>query len=211
MNGKITSNNPTPSQKQQMESKQLANAIKPIDASDHIIGSPEARIIVVEYSDTECPYCKPFHVTMNTIMQEYGSSGDVAWVYRHYPIEQLHANSIKEAEATECAAKLGGNSKFWEYINKVYEMTESNDGLDLNKLPVIATEIGLSSSEFNACLESGEFASKIATDIQNAQAAGIFGTPYSVIIDTKTEEHYPLEGAYPYTQVKQFIDIILES
>lgn len=211
MNGKITSSNPTPSQKQQMELKQLADTIKPIDANDHIIGSPEARVIVIEYSDTECPYCKVFHVTMNTIMQEYGSSGDVAWVYRHYPIEQLHAKSIKEAEATECAAKLGGNSKFWEYINKVYEMTESNDSLDSTKLPVIATEIGLSSSEFNACLDSGEFTSKIKADIQNAQEAGILGTPYSVIIDTKTNEHYPLEGAYPYAQVKQVIDMILES
>jgi protein-disulfide isomerase len=148
---------------------------------------------------------------MNTIMQEYGKDGDVAWVYRHFPIAQLHSKAFKEARATECAAELGGNSKFWEYINKLYQVTPSNDGLDLKELTNIATGVGLSSATFNTCLESGEFDPKIEADIQNAQELEAGGTPYSLVVDTKKNEFYPIKGAYPYAQVKQVIDLILNS
>lgn len=211
LNGKITKSNPTAAQRQEMNSQNLAASIGAVGENDHILGSADARIIVLEYSDTECPFCKNFHATMNTIMQEYGKDGKVAWVYRHLPIPELHAKSIKEAEATECAASLGGPSKFWEYINKVYEMTPSNDGLDLAELPNIATQVGLSSADFNACLESGQFTNKINADIESAKAAGIQGTPYSILIDTKTDEYYPIPGALPYEQIKQAIDMVLAS
>lgn len=211
MNGKITKENPTTTQKQQIASENLGDTLRPIDANDHILGSSKARVLVVEYSDTECPFCKTFHNTMNNIMQEYGKDGQVAWVYRHFPIAQLHAKAFKESQATECAAVLGGNSKFWEYINKVYEVTPSNDGLDPKELTNIATQVGLSSAAFNTCLESGEFDAKIRADMQNAQELDAGGTPYSLIVDTKNNEYYPIKGAYPYAQVKQVIDLILQS
>jgi protein-disulfide isomerase len=211
LNGRITKTNPTPTQQQQLKSQNLADVVRPIDANDHILGSPKARVLVVEYSDTECPYCKVFHATMNSIMQEYGKSGDVAWVYRHYPIAALHPKSFHEAEATECAANLGGNSKFWEYINKVYETTPSNNNLDPKELTTIATTVGFSSTAFDTCLNSGEVTPRVNADIKNGGDIGINGTPYSVIIDTKTNQYYPLEGAYPYAQVKSAIDLILKS
>ena len=211
MNGKITKENPTTTQQQQIASENLGETLRPIDANDHILGSSKARVLVVEYSDTECPYCKVFHNTMNSIMQEYGKDGQVAWVYRHFPIAQLHAKAFKESQATECAAVLGGNSKFREYINKVYEVTPSNDGLDPKELTNIATQVGLSSTAFNTCLESGEFDAKIRADMQNAQELDAGGTPYSLIVDTKNNEYYPIKGAYPYAQVKQVIDLILQS
>jgi len=211
MNGKITKENPTTTQQQQIASENLADILRPIDVNDHILGSSDARVLVVEYSDTECPYCKVFHNTMNSIMQEYGKDGQVAWVYRHFPIAQLHAKAFKESQATECAAVLGGNSKFWEYINKVYEVTPSNDGLDPKELTNIATGVGLSSVAFNTCLDSGEFDAKIKADMQNAQELDAGGTPYSLIVDTKNNEYYPIKGAYPYAQVKQVIDLILQS
>ena len=211
MNGKITKENPTTTQQQQIASENLGETLRPIDANDHILGSSKARVLVVEYSDTECPYCKVFHNTMNSIMQEYGKDGQVAWVYRHFPIAKLHAKAFKESQATECAAVLGGNSKFWEYINKVYEVTPSNDGLDPKELTNIATQVGLSSTAFNTCLESGEFDAKIRADMQNAQELDAGGTPYSLIVDTKNNEYYPIKGAYPYAQVKQVIDLILQS
>jgi protein-disulfide isomerase len=211
LNGRITKSNPTPVQQQQLKSQNLSDTVRPIDANDHILGSANARVLVVEYSDTECPYCKTFHSIMLSIMQEYGKGGKVAWVYRHFPIAELHSKSFREAEATECAANLGGNSKFWEYINKVYETTPSNNGLDPKELTNIATGVGLSSTDFNTCLDSGEFGPRVQLDIKNAQEIGISGTPYSVIIDTKTKEYYPIEGAYPYSQVKSAIDLILQS
>ena len=90
--------------------------INPIGDKDHILGSPNAKIVVVEYSDTECPFCKSFHETMNRIVDEYGKNGDVAWVYRHFPLDTIHSKARKEAEATECAAQLGGDAQFWGYI-----------------------------------------------------------------------------------------------
>lgn len=211
LNGRITKVNPTPVQQQQAKSENLSGVIRPIDANDHILGDPKARVLIVEYSDTECPFCKNFNATMNSIMQDYGKDGNVAWVYRHYPIAELHSKSFNEAVATECAANLGGNSKFWEYINKVYETTPSNNGLDPKELTTIATQVGLSSTAFNTCLGSGEFGPRVNLDVQNAQELGIAGTPYSIIIDTKTNQYYPIEGAYPYAQVKSVIDLILNS
>jgi len=211
LNGRITKENPTIIQKQQARSENLSDVVRPIDANDHILGNSKARVLIVEYSDTECPYCKVFHATVNSIMQDYGKDGKVAWVYRHYPIAELHSKSPKEAEATECAAQLGGSSKFWEYINKVYETTPSNNNLDPKELTNIATGVGLSSVAFNTCLDSGEFGPRVNADVQNAQEIGISGTPYSVVIDTKTNQYYPIEGAYPYSQVKSVIDLILNS
>ena len=211
LNGRITRVNPTLTQQQQLKSQNLADVVRPIDATDHILGSPKARILVVEYSDTECPFCKNFHATMNTIMQNYGKDGNVAWIYRHYPIEQLHSKSFREAVATECAANLGGNSKFWEYVNKLYEVTPSNNNLDPAQLTIIAKQVGLSSTAFDTCLNSQEFDPRVKADIQNAGEIGINGTPYSIIIDTKTKQYFPIEGAYPYAQVKSAIDLILQS
>jgi protein-disulfide isomerase len=211
INGKITRDNPTPSQRQQLNSQNLAEVVRPIDANDHILGSSKARVVVIEYSDTECPFCKNFHNTMLSIMQEYGKDEKVAWVYRHFPIPQLHSKSMKESEAMECAANLGGNSKFWEYTNKIYEITPSNDGLDPRELTNVATQIGLSSVAFNNCLESGEFRPRVNADIQSANEIGIEGTPYSIVIDTKTNQYHEIKGAYPYAQVKSVIDLILGS
>ena len=86
--------------------------MKPVSADDHILGNPNADVIIVEYSDLECPYCKVFHVTLKRVMDEYGKDGKVAWVYRHYPIAGLHPKAFHESEATECAWEQGGNNAF---------------------------------------------------------------------------------------------------
>ncbi len=215
MNGRIKSASPAENvpatQTGLSGSAAIKAALKPIDANDHLLGSSDARIVIVEYSDTECPFCKMFHSTMQSIMQEYGSKKSVAWVYRHFPITELHSKAPKEAEALECAGELGGNSKFWEYTNKIYSVTPSNDELDPAELSKIATQVGLSSKTFNTCLESGQYAPRVQLDADNAQQLGAIGTPYSVLIDTKTGEYYPVDGAYPYNDLKQAIDLILQS
>src|SRR3989344_4437991 len=79
--------------------------MKPIAADDHVRGNPNAPVKIVEYSDTECPFCKAFHATLQEASEEYGD--DVAWVYRHFPLDQLHTKARKEAVALECAAEQG--------------------------------------------------------------------------------------------------------
>jgi protein-disulfide isomerase len=100
--------------------------MRPVNTDDHILGNKDAQIIIVEYSDFECPFCKVFHKTMHEVVEK---NSDIAWVYRHYPIVQLHPNASREAEASECAWEQKGNDGFWKYADKLFEITPSNNGL----------------------------------------------------------------------------------
>jgi protein-disulfide isomerase len=104
--------------------------IPPVTEKDFIVGNPNAEIKIVEYSDTECPFSKRFHQTMLDVMKEYEAGGKVAWVYRYFPLDSLHQKARLEAEAVACAAEQGGNTKFWEYLDLLFKVTPSNDGLD---------------------------------------------------------------------------------
>lgn len=196
---------------QQVAAQQTGDleAMKPVSKEDHIRGNPEASVKIVEYSDTECPFCKRFHTTMQQVMDEYGKSGKVAWVYRHFPLDQLHSKARKEAEAIECAAELGGNDKFWSYLDRLMEVTPANNGLDPAELPKIAQYVGLDTGKFNECLSSGKYAQKIEEHVQNATATGGNGTPWSIVVG-KNDKKYPLSGAQPYASVKQLIDLALQ-
>lgn len=153
----------------------------PVTANDHIVGSPDAQLVIVEYSDTECPFCKQFHEIMNDVVASYDEN-DVAWVYRHFPIAQLHSKAPAEAHATECAAELGGNEGFWNYINRLFEVTPSNDGLDLSRLPEIAEEVGLDRAAFEECQESGRHEDAVQAQLADAREAGGNGTPHNVFV-----------------------------
>ena len=179
----------------------------PVTEKDHIVGSRNAALVIVEYSDTECPFCKTFQNTMKEIVQTY--DGEVAWVYRHFPIAQLHTKAAKESEATECAAELGGNQAFWKYLDKIFETTNSNDTLDPSELPKIATAIGLDVIAFNTCLSSGKYAELVKKSVEEAIKAGALGTPYSVIV-TKDGQKVLINGAEPIAMVKAKIDALLK-
>ena len=195
-------------QQPQAGSASLEN-VRAISDADHIRGNINADIKIVEYSDTECPFCQRFHTTMKQVMDEYGKDGKVAWVYRHSPIDQLHSKARKEAVAAECANELGGNEKFWEYLDRLYEVTPSNNGLDPKELPKIAEYVGLDVAKFNSCLNSGKYAELIEKDTQNARETGGGGTPWSIII-AKDGKKYSINGAQPYETVKQNIDSLLK-
>ncbi len=184
--------------------------IAPIDANDHILGNPDAEIVIVEYSDLECPYCKGFHETMKKIMDEYGPTGKVAWVYRHFPLVQIHPDAKPSAEATECVAKLGGNDKFWSYINEV--SAAAPESLSQENLLKSALAIGINESEFKACLASDYPKQEVAKDIVDGNAIAKvdkqFGTPYNILI-SKSGVQTPIRGNQPYANVKGSIDAIL--
>lgn len=173
---------------------------------DHIRGAENAKITIVEYSDLECPFCKSVHSTMRDLLALYPK--DIRLVYRHFPLKQLHSKAQKEAEATECAYDQGGNEAFWAYTDKIFEITPSNNGLDLNQLPIIALELGLNQGEFNNCLDNDNNKEKVEKDIEDAIGAGGQGTPYFVIIDSKGNK-IPVSGAIPIENFKQIIDELL--
>lgn len=179
-----------------------ANITITLKPDDHILGSKDAQVTLVEYSDLECPFCQRFHPQMKQLMQEY--AGKVRWVYRHFPLS-FHANAQKEAEATECAGKLGGNDKFWEYTDKIFERTTSNGtGFALDALVPLAKELGLPEAKFKQCLDSGEFAAHVQQDLQEGTSFGVSGTPTTFV------NGQPVEGAVPYEQLKAVVESLLK-
>lgn len=180
-------------------------AITKIRSDDHVRGNRNADVYIVEYSDTECPFCKQFHGTLKQIMTDYGDR--IAWVYRHFPLEALHSKAPREAEALECANELGGPDVFWEYTDRIYELTPSNNGLPDSKLPEIASEFGLDQDKFLECLNSGRYTEKVQNDFNDAVATGGRGTPHPLIV-TK-DKVVPINGAQPYSVVKSMLDSAL--
>lgn len=197
-------------QRERREANARAAALRPVSKGrDHIRGNPGAPVALIEYSDFECPFCKRFHETMKKLVAE--SKDQVKWVYRHFPLEELHpVKARKEAVASECAAELGGNDAFWKFADRFFELTPSNNRTDVDTvLPQIAREIGLDAARFASCLASSRHDRRIAEDYQEAVASGGRGTPWSIIV-SKSGRTYPLSGAQPYAAVKQLVDRALQ-
>jgi protein-disulfide isomerase len=152
----------------QRQSSAMAKNVRPVSDKDHIYGNPSAEITLIEYSDFECPFCKRFHPTAKQLVDK--SSGGVNWVYRHFPLGFHNPGAQKQAEASECAAKLGGNDAFWLYTDHIYARTRSNgNGFPVENLVPLAKEIGLDGGQFRRCLESGEMTAKVKADYQMGQ------------------------------------------
>jgi protein-disulfide isomerase len=160
--------------------------INPITEGDHLLGNPNAGVVMLEYSDTECPFCQRFHPTLQRLIDTHGKDGKLAWAYRHFTVHTELAP--KEAEATECAAELGGNAKFWEYLNKLFitrkfptTASETYINIDPKDLPAFAQELGINRAAFATCLSSNKYSEKIRLQYNEAVAAGGLGTPYTVL------------------------------
>lgn len=175
---------------------------------DHIFGNPDAPISLIEYSDFECPYCKKFHSTAKQIVTAYG--GKVNWVYRHFPLGFHNPAAQKEAEASECAAELGGNDAFWRYADLIYARTKSNGkGVPLENLAPMAKEIGLDETKFKACLDSGKMVARVGEDFAEGSKIGITGTPGNILLNNKTGDVRLRPGARPFETFKSEIDQML--
>ena len=175
-----------------------------IQEDDHVRGNRDADIYILEFSDTECPFCKRFHDTMNQVINEY--DGEVAWVYRHFPLAQLHPTAPRESEALECANELGGPDVFWAYTDTVYERTPQGAALTDNDLLDFAVELGIARGTFETCLNSGRHTAEVQKDFDNAVALGGRGTPHSLIV-TK-DSITPIQGAQPFDVVKASIEAV---
>ena len=197
-------------QRERAQAQAQANGPRPVSTDrDHIRGNPGAPVTVVEYADFECPFCKRFHPTLMKLVQE--SSGKVRWVYRHFPLDELHpVKARREAAASECAAELGGNEAFWKFADRFFELTPSNNHTAIDKvLPQVAQDIGLDSARFASCVASGRYDRRVAEDVRNAVATGGRGTPWSIVV-SKSGKTYPLSGAQPYAAVKQLVELALQ-
>ncbi len=205
-------NNPTANLGQNQPAAPAASPLdnlKPVTDKDHVLGDPNAPVTLVLFSDLECFFCKRFHETMKQIMDEYGKTGKLKWVFRHLPLEQLHSKAKNEAVAAECANELGGNDAFWKYVDRVFEITPSNNGLDPLELPKISEYVGLNKTKFATCLTSGKFDQLIAENAEDGIKSGALGTPYAVILGPNNKKTV-IPGALPYSDVKTAIDEMLK-
>lgn len=183
--------------------------VNPVTEEDHLKGNIDAKVTIVEYSDFECPFCKQFHESLELVLADYDDT-EVAWVFRQFPLEQLHpVKAMAAAMASECVAELGGNDAFWKFTDGYFANTLTNNRTDIETLiPKLVNTTGVEQSAFTACFEANRHQEAINADIENAIATGGRGTPWSVVIgpDGKT---YPINGALPPASIKQMIDQLL--
>ena len=170
-----------------------------VTKDDHIRGDlSKAKVVMVEYSDFQCPYCGKHDPTMQQIMKDYGD--DVAWVYRHFPLS-FHPNAEPTALASECASEQG---KFWEFSDAMFAGQSANLSGDADTADAFvqktAKSLGLDMTKFNDCVDSAKYQSVIDDDQASGQNAGVNGTPATFINGTL------VSGAVPYTSMKKIID-----
>lgn len=184
-------------------------SFRPIDNTDYVRGASKPKFYIVEYSDTECPYCIKFHQTLKQVLQSYPN--DIAWVYRFSPIPALHQYATSEAVAAHCVGKINGSIDFWRYLDRIFDTTQGNDSLDQIKLDEYAAELGVNSSSFATCRQSADSLKRVSDDIADARRAGLQGTPYSLILNTKGEVVGTIPGYVTYAQLQPKIDALLKA
>ena len=187
-------------------SEDQAGKIEKASDKDHIRGNKDAKAFLIEYSDFECPFCARFHPTAQQVLDEYGN--DVAWVYRHFPLDTIHPRARPAAQASECAAELGGEDMFWSFIDEILENQET--ALSDSGLKNTASKLGLDASAFSNCVESEKYKDKVEEQYQGGLAAGITGTPGSFVVNSKGEVWF-IPGAAPFEILKETIDEALQN
>ncbi|MSU74393.1 hypothetical protein EXS57_01285 [Candidatus Kaiserbacteria bacterium] len=185
--------------------------IRSIDSSDHIFGNPAAKVVIVEYSDFDCGYCKTFNETLHQIIANEGAQGDVAWVFRQFPLLEIHPNALSHARATECVAETAGNDMFWKFETALF----ANQPVDPAQYGLLAKEVGVTGDEFAKCYAnsastSSTIQTRILSDRQNALDIGAKGTPYSVILTTG-KEPVVVSGGQSYEEMRQLVNQALDN
>lgn len=182
-----------------------ADNIRPVDGNDHIRGNLDAAIAIVEFSDFECPFCKRLHPTLTRLISDFPD--EIKWVYRHFPLTQIHSRALQASLASECVAELKGNDAFWTFADRVFENQRDLGDLLYKQ---IANDLGLSSEEFGECLDSRRYNSIVQEDLQDALRSGGRGTPFAVVINGAGET-FPFSGALPYEQLRSIIEAAIAS
>lgn len=152
---------------------------------DAYMGDEDAPIVMIEFSDFQCPYCRSFYNdTLPAIKEKYIDTGKVKFVYRDFPLS-FHAGAIPAATASECAREQGGDEMYFAMHDKIFdgqnELGAGTVSIENESLVAYAKELGLDMKEFNNCFEADAFKEEIEADIADGQSVGISGTPGFII------------------------------
>jgi protein-disulfide isomerase len=161
-----------------------------ISMQDTVVrGGPDARVLMVEYADYECPYCQQIQPTLDKLEAEF--KGQLAFAYKDMPLP-MHPNAPKAAEATRCAQAQG---KYWEY----HDLLVKTKQLEMPALKDAARTLKLDATVFDKCLDSGEKLEAVQAQASEAQSLGVQGTP-SFLINGRY-----FSGAPSYEQLRAII------
>ena len=168
----------------------------------HFKGDPDAPVTIIEFADFQCPFCGRFFTeTEPQIDEQYMQGGRVRFGYFNFAF--LGPESTWAAEAAECAAD---QNKFWEYHDKLYESQsgENQGAFNKDNLKKVAKELGLDTSAFDDCIDSGKYTQLIEEESSMASSIGVRSTPTFLI------NGQPVVGAQPFEIFEQTIDSLLK-
>ncbi len=157
----------------------------------------KAKVILVEYSDFECPYCGAHHPNMQQLMTEYGDK--VAWVYRHFPLS-FHPQATPAALASECVGEQGGDAAFWRFADAMFA---DQGTLGTARYEETVQDLGLDLAKYQDCVNSKKYSANVTSDQSGGQAAGVSGTPATYV------NGQLISGALPYAQLKAVVEAAL--
>jgi len=188
----------------------VPNVVLPIDGYPSK-GSQSAKLILVEFTDYQCPFCgRHFQQTSPQIERDYVNTGRVRYVVRDFPIESIHKDALKAAEAAHCAGEHG---QYWPMHDRLFN---SQNALAADRLAGYAGALGLDVQSFQRCLDSNKYSAKIRQDLVEAQKVGVQATPSFLLGvaepgGSSVKVVKMIAGAHPYTVFKEAIDSLLSS
>lgn len=201
-------------QLRQMLSPRSAPPTRPPDAmatvgvaGNAMLGNPEAPLTLVEFSDYQCPFCARFHQsTLAALKAEYIDTGKLRYVFRDFPLDQLHPQARKAAEAARCAGEQG---RYWEMHDLLFQQQKA---LEVEQLKAYGRDLGLDALPFEACIAQGRYAAAVQQDVEAGMAAGVRGTPGFFLGRTRpddTIQGLAIKGAQPIAAFRQTIEHLM--
>lgn len=176
-----------------------------------IEGKDTAKILVIEYSDMECPFCmKQYHDTklLPTLQSQYGDT--VAFAFKNNRGVN-HKGTEAKAIGALCAQKVGGNASYIKFYKGIMDASTNEGGVsDVADLPKLAKTIGLDVAKWQSCFDAKETMSLFQSQTSEAQKFGLGGTPGTLIVNVENGKYGTIEGAYPYTQFSSMIDSLMK-
>jgi len=185
-----------------------AALVRPVSVSDHILGNPAAPVVIIEYADFDCEFCGDLNETLKQIVANEGTHGEVAWVFREFPLIEIHPHAFTHARAAECAARTVGTGAFFAFADQLFD----HQPADPATYGALAAAAGITDSAFAACVASASSTidASITADRQNALAMGSTGAPFAVILANGVPTAV-MDGAYSYDAAKQLVDQALQT
>lgn len=160
--------------------------VPPVTERDHVQGPATAPVTLVEYGDFECPYCGQAYEIVKQLKQEYGD--EVRFVFRNFPLTEVHPHAEDAAEAAEAAADQG---KFWEMHDRLFE---NQGALDEAHLAAYARILSLNEDEFERDLEDHAHRARVEQDVLSGEESGVQGTPTFFINGVRYDGSYDLNS-----------------